>query len=125
MERKVKLFMQECNYCQVLCHKDELSLKKWVDGQYCCSECISKDILKHESLICVYDNIIKMITNKLINHQYEIKHLCQKKKTILESELNKSIQNKTVLSQKLILMKLLKKSGRLKYKIPSLNCSVK
>jgi hypothetical protein len=109
--------MKECNYCGVQCHEDKLSLRKWVNGQYCCPECISKDILKHDVLIHVYNNIIKMITKELINHQYEIKYLSQQKKNILVNELDRSIQSKTVLSQKLILMRLLQKTRRLKYTV--------
>jgi hypothetical protein len=115
--------MKECNYCGIQCHEDELSLKKWVDREYCCPECISKDILKHEDLIHVYNNIIKMIEKKLINYQYEIKYLSQDEKNILDNELEKSIQRKNVLSQKLILMKLLQRTGKLKYKVVYTNSS--
>lgn len=98
---EVKLIMQECNYCgHHNSYEDFFSLKKWANGSYCSSECIFQDMIKHEALINYYDNEIKSLS---------------KEEDTMNDKLNKSLQRRTALMQKLTGIKSLMKTGKLKY----------
>lgn len=88
--------MQECNYCEKHRMDDLLSLKKWVKGSYCSSECVINDMRQYEALINYYNNVINNINRT-------------------DDELHEALERRTALMQKLTLIKSLIKTGRLKY----------
>lgn len=113
--------MEECNYCRMQTSKfenfeDMFSLKGWANRGYCSSKCISEDIENHKSLIDFYGNDVNCINHELYHHRCGIKYLSEKEENKLKIELDESMHRRTILMQKLPLIKLLMKYGKLRYK---------
>jgi hypothetical protein len=102
--------MQDCNCCGNNSNEVMYSLGKWANAGYCSLKCVSQDIRNHKSLLNYYNNAIKVY-----RHEYGTNQLTKEEEDISREDLKKNLQRRTVLEQKLVFIRSLMQTGRLKY----------